>query len=125
MINLVNSSLKKFTTRNLFISSLYYSKPSICHNLLKFQKELFITNETNRDNNTSSTTSSQKRNFKCYSCGDFGHRSSECTKGKICYSCNETGHIARDCKNPKQGRTCHYCKKEGHLSRNCPERKEI
>eukprot|EP01088_Endostelium_zonatum_P019173 TRINITY_DN6489_c0_g1_i1.p1 TRINITY_DN6489_c0_g1~~TRINITY_DN6489_c0_g1_i1.p1 ORF type:complete len:231 (+),score=55.79 TRINITY_DN6489_c0_g1_i1:70-762(+) len=35
--------------------------------------------------------------IKCYTCGEKGHMSMDCTSGPVCYNCNERGHISRDC----------------------------
>ncbi|KAL6325124.1 hypothetical protein AAG906_022691 [Vitis piasezkii] len=38
-------------------------------------------------------------------------------KGQIqCYSCKEFGHIATSCTKPY----CHYCRKRGHIIKECP-----
>lgn len=45
---------------------------------------------------------SKKGGLKCWTCGEEGHRKSECKqnpdKNKDCRKCGEKGHIARDCR---------------------------
>ena len=56
-----------------------------------------------------------KKPVVCYSCGEAGHYSNECSKNKaettktaatnreiVCYNCNQLGHISRNCPKKEQ-----------------------
>ena len=47
------------------------------------------------------------RNFRCYGCGQLGHRIAQCRK---------SGRTSRDDRD----RPCYKCGKVGHFQRNCP-----
>lgn len=40
--------------------------------------------------------------FKCYNCGEQGHKSADCKKP--CGNCGVAGHISRDCPKPKKSK---------------------
>ena len=37
------------------------------------------------------------KNVRCWKCGDKGHISKFCQRGKVCFNCKEAGHMMRDC----------------------------
>ena len=56
---------------------------------------------------------------KCFNCGEYGHKSSECT-GAPNPDAKPTGN--RDYSGQQSDRTCYNCNKTGHISRDCLDR---
>ncbi|GAQ83662.1 putative retrotransposon protein [Klebsormidium nitens] len=52
---------------------------------------------------------SRKGSFKCWTCGEEGHRQSECSKNPDAP------------RNPHANKDCHRCGEKGHIERNCPK----
>ncbi|XP_063364705.1 uncharacterized protein LOC134653310 [Cydia amplana] len=51
--------------------------------------------------NSSSSSSSRKR---CYKCGEEDHLAVTCSRGVKCYFCNDFGHISRECPSKSKER---------------------
>jgi hypothetical protein len=59
---------------------------------------------------------------KCHNCGEEGHYSDRCSKGKKvvkCHNCGEEGHYSDRCSKGKKVVKCHNCGEEGHYSDRC------
>ncbi|CAA0819344.1 Cold shock protein 1 [Striga hermonthica] len=62
---------------------------------------------------------------ECFTCGQYGHLSRDCTGGGgggTCYNCGGYGHRARECPSGSRssgGGNCYSCGEAGHLARDC------
>jgi Mg-chelatase subunit ChlD len=62
---------------------------------------------------------------KCYNCGRFGHRQTNCpnSTGSIkCYNCGNVGHKQADCPKTNSVK-CYSCGNVGHKQADCPKTK--
>ncbi len=80
----------------------------------------------------------RNNNSRCYNCGQTGHLSYDChrgrgggngggggfggnggfrgSRGQRCYNCQQEGHISRECPNPPGAKSCYNCNGEGTLA---------
>ena len=79
----------------------------------------------------SDASGSSPRRGKCWTCGETGHYSPQCTKkrnssptrlanspkGMKCSNCSSSDHNTKDCPVPSK---CDGCQQTGHLRRQCP-----
>lgn len=80
----------------------------------------------------------RNNNSRCYNCGQTGHLSYDChrgrgennggggggfrggnggfrgSRGQRCYNCQQEGHISRECPNPPGAKSCYNCNGEGN-----------
>ena len=73
---------------------------------------------------TFKTPNKKTEAFECWSCGQHGHISRNCSnrKPKVCFGCGQPGHIRRECPQ-RPPTSCGYCKKRGHRTNQCFRRK--
>lgn len=56
--------------------------------------------------------------MKCYNCGRFGHRASDCKNATTsCFLCGKAGHCAVECNGREI--VCYNCGEAGHISTKC------
>ncbi|KAL3638859.1 hypothetical protein CASFOL_016766 [Castilleja foliolosa] len=112
--------------------------------LSELDKPQIVRSEVNISSEATNAVSWKMLWRKCYSCGEYGHNSSMCSKQKaankavsskiqrqICYGCREPGHISSMCPKVKaannvvsskiQKRICYGCREPGHISSMCPK----
>ena len=79
----------------------------------------------------SEASGSSPRRGKCWTCGENGHYSPQCTKKRNssptrlvnspkrmkCSNCSSSDHNTKDCPVPSK---CDGCQQTGHLRRQCP-----